>query len=146
MNQMEDGNHGGDGGNGGNVLLDAIKVDEEEDAMEKQKQNYSDPRSPSKHISANSGMGWDAMLPDAPDHEVKAKREVKKKKKKKSKPQGGGMVMLMREKKPKHRKQDDEEEEEEEEDGAEESFEESSLEEVENDDAVKVKVADAEEA
>ena len=48
--------------------------------------------------------------------------------------------MLMREKKPKHRKQDDEEDE------AEESFEESSLEEVENDDAVKVKVADAEEA
>ena len=63
------------------MLLDAIKVDQEQleqDAMEQQKHNYSDPRSPSKHISANSGMhpdvlaagGWDAELPDAPDHGV----------------------------------------------------------------------------
>ena len=69
---------GSAGDNGGNVLLDAIQVDQDVEAMEQQKHNYSDPRSPSKHISANSGMhpdviaavGWDAILPDAPDHGI----------------------------------------------------------------------------
>merc|ERR1712154_120266 len=100
-----------------NVLLELAKGDVKKLNIEKAEKNglihysdprknsnhYSDPKSPSKHVSANSGRNIaipnDVFdLPDAPDHDVKAKENKPKKKN-----SGGGMVMMMRPQKKKQR-------------------------------------------
>jgi len=119
----------------GNVLLELARSDKPKvdiHANGTLSTNGNDIRSPSKHISANSGNdpfgdvvdSWE--IPDAPKHEIKVKQE---KANRNGNGGGGGMVMLERKAKRKKAAQDDEEDEEEEE---EEEVEESSIEEVED--------------
>eukprot|EP01083_Nonionella_stella_P022201 61413_1 len=116
-----------------NVLLELARGDNTKTHLDPN--GSKSPMSPSKHVSANSGAdedvfaaihsGWD--LPDAPDNEIKVKKEIEKELKSAKKNGGGGgggMVMMMRKPKKKQKEEESDEEEEEEE------FEESSVEEV----------------